>query len=165
MLYGWMKSLIIYLVLAGLVMNLAPGQNYKKYINFFSGLIVVIILSRPISYIFNLSSGDLSGFAENIENYMGGGQEPYSYDDIYNYYEMSLGESMRIELEARGYAVEDIRVVTDEENRILKCTVLIPHENAYTGDGDSDENVLQGMKNCISDVYNVEMDSIYVVRR
>lgn len=163
MLYGWMKSLIIYLILSGLVMNLSPGNNYKRYINFFTGLIVIIILAEPLSYIFHLSSGDLSGFAQSIEGYMEQNNTVREHDTIYDYYEMSLGEAMCRELKKRGYPADKVELVMDEEKRILRCTIILSGE-ASASVLQSDETASE-MKNCISDVYNVERDSIYIVRR
>lgn len=162
MLYGWMKSLIIYLILSGLVMNMSPGKNYKRYINSFAGLIVVIILSKPLSYIFHLSSGDLSGIAENFSGYMDQSNLG-EYDDIYNYYEMSLGETIRYGLVEQGYAVEKVETTTDEDEHILHCTIIMQSDSIQSQ--ESWLFMVSEMKKYISDVYNVEMDSIYIVRR
>lgn len=165
MLYGWMKSLIIYLILSGLVMNLAPGKNYKRYINFFTGLIVIIILAEPLAYIFHLSSGDLSGFAQSIGDYMEQNNTVREHDTIYDYYEMSLGESMCHELRKKGYPAESAEIVMDGERRVLRCTIILESgAGAFDSAVQSDETI-SGMKNYISDVYNVERDSIYIVRR
>ncbi len=158
MLYGWMKSLIIYLILSGLVMNMTPGRNYKRYINSFAGLIVVIILSEPLSYIFHLSSGDLAGIAESFSGYMDQ-SNTVEYDNIYNYYEMSLGETIRYDMEKQGYPVERVETTTDADEHILRCTVIISSDNKNRSE------LVSEMKKYISDVYNVEMDSIYIVRR
>lgn len=165
MLYGWMKSLIIYLILSGLVMNLAPGKNYKRYINFFTGLIVIIILAEPLAYIFHLSSGDLSNFAEHIGGYMEQNNTVVEHDTIYDYYEMGLGESICHELRGKGYPVERAELVMDEEKRILRCTIILSVQPDALDSASQSGIWASEMKNYISDVYNVETDSIYIVRR
>lgn len=159
MLYGWMKSLIIYLILSGIVMNMLPGKNYKSYINSFMGLIMLIILAEPLAYIFHISSGDISGFANELERYIDDGGETVSYDSIYNYYEMSLAESMRYDMVQKGYEADKLEVITDAQNKILRCTVYL-EEYADKTDVVKDE-----MKNYISEVYNVDVNNIYIVRR
>lgn len=158
MLYGWMKSLIIYLILSGIVMNITPGKNYKRYINSFIGLIILIILSEPLSYIFHLSSGDIKGFANDFTSYMGEGGE-LAYDNIYNYYEMSLNETIKHDISDKGYMVLSVETITDEENNILKCTIYL-EKNSSIDTAAEDE-----VKKYISEVYNVDVNNIYIVRR
>ena len=68
MLYGWMKSLVIYLIFAGAVINLSPSGNYKKYIKFFTGIVAIIILMKPISYIFGFDESTIEDSISNIES-------------------------------------------------------------------------------------------------
>lgn len=158
MLYGWMKSLIIYLIMSGLVINLAPGSNYKKYIGFFTGLIVIIIISEPISYVFNISGGDIDKLVASVEGYMTSRSSLETQDNIYDYYDMSLSETIKYSLNEEGYEVSDIEVITDDEEHILKCTVSINKK-------EISETWEINIKKHISDVYNVDFDSIYIVRR
>lgn len=160
MLYGWMKSLIIYLIMSGLVINLAPGSNYKRYIGFFTGLIVIIIISEPISYIFNISGGDIDKLVTSVEGYMDSRSSLETQDNIYDYYDMSLSQAIKYSLMEAGYEVSDIEIITDDREQILKCTVSVEgelQEISETGEIN--------IKKHISDVYNVDFDSIYIVRR
>lgn len=159
MLYGWMKSLIIYLVLSGMVMNMIPGKNYKNYINSFMGLIMLIILAEPLSYIFHISSGDISGFANELERYIDDGKGAEVYDSIYNYYEMSLSESIRYDIAQRGCKADEVEIITDDEDNILRCTMYLDKKT------DVSEEVRDEVKNYISEVYNVDVNNIYIVRR
>lgn len=160
MLFGWMKSLIIYLILSGLVINLAPGGNYKKYISFFTGLIVIIILAEPISYIFKLSGGDIDEFTAGIEEYMEQAEVIEDRDTIYDYYEMSLGEAVKQSVCSEGYKVTAVEIITDEQENVLKCTVVLDSSEQVSGN-ETEVNI----KKCIYDVYNIDFESIYIVRR
>ncbi len=162
MLYGWMKSIIIYLILSGIVVNLAPGNNYKKYVHFFTGLLLLIIIAEPVTFLFKIGSFDIDKLMSDINHNI-------SYDsngmdtDIYNYYELSINDSIEKYLYEMGFTPKGVEIITDEEYKILKCTInYVAEEGNNAG---FDEESKQEIKNKISDVYNVEIDNIYIVSR
>ena len=44
----WIQNITFYFILVTLVMQMIPNQSYKKYIQFFTGLILVLLLAEPI---------------------------------------------------------------------------------------------------------------------
>lgn len=156
MLFGWMKSLIIYLILAGLAVNLSPGKNYKRYIGFFNGLVVIIILGKPISYILGLSGGDIDSFTEGLNYYINENSSPEVNDSMYNYYEMSVDMAIEETIRSLGIDVTRVVAITDAEGNILSADIYLPEIC------DSEEQMI---KKYISDVYNVNEASINVLRR
>ncbi len=46
--YGWIRSISVYLILSAAVMHAVPGKDYAKYIRFFSGLVLILLLASPI---------------------------------------------------------------------------------------------------------------------
>lgn len=53
-LYEWIENIAFYLVILTVAIQLIPNNSYKKYIRFFTGLILVIMLSSPILKIFGM---------------------------------------------------------------------------------------------------------------
>lgn len=49
----WLQNLVFYLVIVVMVLQLTPEGSYRKYIRFFSGLILVILLATPVLKIAN----------------------------------------------------------------------------------------------------------------
>lgn len=47
-LYEWMINAAIYLVLFTAVIQLLPNESYQKYIRFFTGLIMIILILTPV---------------------------------------------------------------------------------------------------------------------
>lgn len=47
-LYGWIQNIAAYLILVSAVMQAVPGKEYKKYIQFFSGLVLILLLFTPV---------------------------------------------------------------------------------------------------------------------
>lgn len=53
-LYQWMENVAFYLVILTVAIQLIPNNSYKKYIRFFMGLILIMMLSGPILKIFDV---------------------------------------------------------------------------------------------------------------
>lgn len=46
--YGWIQDLSVYLIVMAAVMHAIPGKDYGKYIRFFCGLVLILLLSTPL---------------------------------------------------------------------------------------------------------------------
>lgn len=46
--YNWMKNIIVFMILSTVVLNLLGKSNYKKYVGLIIGLILVLLVIRPI---------------------------------------------------------------------------------------------------------------------
>ena len=155
MISAWMKGLVIYLILSGLVMKLVPGKSYERYISLYMGLILVIILSKPVLMIFNFDDSYAYTLMESFDSYLSFNRENYNEPGAYyTYYELGLSEAIKEGCKEEGIAVYDVSVVTDENNNVLSITV-------YVGSNE-DENYL---KSLINDVYKSDFESIHIVRR
>lgn len=160
MLYGWMKSLIIYLIFAGAVINLSPSGSYKKYIKFFTGMVAIIILMKPISYIFSFDVGKLQNIWGDIDGFSEYAADNLEAEDVIDYYELSLSEGIKLELVERGFKVEEVSVITDKESNPLSCIIYVNKES------DLDYEFVEGnIKKYLFQVYNLDYHNINVVRR
>lgn len=56
-LYEWMKNLAFYMILMTAAIQVLPNNGYKKYIRFFTGLILVVLLMTPVLKLFNMNQG------------------------------------------------------------------------------------------------------------
>ena len=155
MINAWMKGLVIYLILSGLVMKLVPGKSYERYISLYMGLILVVILSKPVLMLFNSDKVYADRLMDSFNNYLSFNS---AYSELENYhdtyYELGLGEAIKKRCEEEGVVLYKVTVITDNDNNILDITV-------YT-DETTDENYL---KSLINDVYKFDFESIHIVRR
>lgn len=90
-LYGWIQNITVYLLVTAAVMHAVPGKDYSKYIRFFSGLMLVLLLASPIL--------NLTGMAERFETLYKG-----------NKYEMN-----RREIEKAEEFYENLKVTGADE--------------------------------------------------
>lgn len=52
--YEWIQNIAFFLVLATVVIQIIPENSYRKYIRFFMGLLLIVMLSGPILKIFGM---------------------------------------------------------------------------------------------------------------
>lgn len=157
MLYGWMKSLVLYLIMSGLVLNMAPSGNYRKYISFFAGLLIVIIMVRPLSFLLKFNTEDLERLVYGMESYMQDKSIFKDRDDIYDYYDMGVKTTIITSLKNMGYDIEDVNVITDKDKKPVSVTLYIK--------GNLTDTETDIVKKYIFEVYYVDVDSINIVRR
>lgn len=158
MLFGWMKSLIIYLIFAGTVINMTPAGSYKKYIRFFTGIVAIIILMKPISYIFNFDESRLYGAINQIDGFSNEGD--FNDNQVVDYYDLSMSEAIKLELSDRGFLVEQVSVITDKDNKLLSCVVYVSNKSQLDKEFESNN-----IKKYLFQVYNLDNHNINVVRR
>ena len=156
MLFGWMKSLIFYLLLATIVTHMAPSNQYKQYIRYFIGLVVIVLLASPIKFLFEFGSGDLQELLYEIEHVEKQESLVGVGGSITDYYGMGIRDGLKEEL--GDYPVEDVAIITDTDGTLLQCTIYISKARATA-------EMEKEIKKYISDVYNLEDARIYVVRR
>lgn len=50
--YEWLQNIAFYLVLVTAVLHAVPDRDYKKYIRFFTGLVLILMLLTPVLKVF-----------------------------------------------------------------------------------------------------------------
>lgn len=64
--YDWIKNLVFYLILMTILMQMIPDSSYKKYIRFFTGLVLILLLAKPVMGIFQLE-GEFDQLFQSME--------------------------------------------------------------------------------------------------
>ncbi|MCB6413645.1 MAG: stage III sporulation protein AF [Dorea sp.] len=55
--YEWVRNIACYMVLVTAFIQIVPGNDYKKYIRFFTGIILIILLMTPVLKLLGMGSG------------------------------------------------------------------------------------------------------------
>lgn len=105
---GWIQDISVYLVVTAAVMHAIPGKDYGKYIRFFSGLILILLVAAPLL--------NLTGMQQ-------------TFDTLYkgNEYELEKEEIERAAQFYESSQLSDI-IPDDVEERIAE------EQNAGTGE-------------------------------
>jgi len=56
--YGWIRSLVFYLILMSMILNMLPDRKYEKYMRLFTGVIFILLVFGPFT--------DLTGLEERM---------------------------------------------------------------------------------------------------
>ena len=70
--YEWIGNIAFYMIMVTAVLHLLPNSDYQKYIRFFTGLVLVILLATPILKIFGMEKDlanlyDSSAYQEQMK--------------------------------------------------------------------------------------------------
>lgn len=52
--YNWIENITFYLVILVAVMQMIPQNSYQKYIRFFAGMILILMLVSPMLKLFGM---------------------------------------------------------------------------------------------------------------
>ena len=53
--YEWIENIAFYLVIIVAAMQMISGESYRKYIRFFAGMILILMLIGPILKLFGMN--------------------------------------------------------------------------------------------------------------
>lgn len=65
--YEWMENIAFYLVIMVAVMHIIPQKSYQKYIRFFAGMILILMLAGPILRIFGMTELQNTAYQDALQ--------------------------------------------------------------------------------------------------
>ena len=157
--YGWLRDVAVFFILMTAVLNILPEAKYRKYVQFFLGLVMVVVLCRPILALGNLESEleDMLGRLTLEEEIDGMQQEV-----LYGAYEGEIENQIGVFLEGKGMEpVEvDVSIGDGSDGEILveriEVTAGMEMEEEETGKRERE------LKKELSEVYQVSEAHIIV---
>ena len=71
--YGWVKNLVCFYIFITAVLHLLPKESYRKYVRFFTGLLLAILVLTPVLSLFGNRENlyekiEQMGFFQEMEN-------------------------------------------------------------------------------------------------
>lgn len=184
----WVKNIAVFYIIATLVKNLVPGEKYGKYIKLFLGIVLIVLILKPIGKIVNLEgqyekllgdftyktmSNELTGQLEMsgqnrqqiiISEYTKGIEnEIKEYVDSLGAY--CTGCSIEINLNPESDRYGMISMVRLQVQRAESYNYRGINVDSIVIDSDTagEGSFLQvQIKNYVSDVYNLDRRNIYV---
>jgi len=96
-LYEWLQNISYYLILVTAVTYVLPSGSYRKYIRFFTGLVLILMLLIPVMNLFRIKIPDgdevFEDFLSRYENNM-----PEYVDEV-DVFDNKNNNEVRIEVE------------------------------------------------------------------
>lgn len=106
-LYEWIRNVAFYIVIITAVMQILPNDTYKKYVHFFTGLVLILLLMTPVLKILDMDNLDSPlGQGKKFEQKMRGIEKETEYLQ-----EVQLEDY----LQEKNIEVEDIEIELESE--------------------------------------------------
>ncbi|MCM1157038.1 MAG: stage III sporulation protein AF [Bacteroidales bacterium] len=123
---AWVRSGLLFGIVASLVMMLSPNKAYQKHISLVVGLLFILVMVHPIMELFDLDS---STYLSYIRNFLmlETRQEEMSEENIL-LYEESVNAQLKTVLQEGGYPVENVSVRAEEDGRITEICLVFNKE-------------------------------------
>lgn len=183
--YQWIKNIAFYMILITAVMNVIPNNNYKKYINLFTGIVMIILVISPISKLLGASTRLDSNFIKNIYNQeiINLKVDAYQISDtssskLLEEYKNEISNQIEEIVNKEGYFVVKSKIVMNEDResdnygnlegiQVVLSTqekknqkILVDKIQIGQKQFENPEEI--SVKNVIDDFYNVGLDNINV---
>ncbi|HHU70884.1 MAG TPA: stage III sporulation protein AF [Clostridiales bacterium] len=122
--YEWIRSIVIYMILNTIIMNLIGKSSYKKYISVISGMILMLIIITPVLEIMNIedtidlhiASNNVSMEAANFKNSLRKMEEK-QIDEIFAEYKEKIWKDIETMLQEDELKLADISIeINRDEN-------------------------------------------------
>lgn len=137
----WVKGVVFYLILLTVVSHLLPGHRYDKYIRLFTGMLLIVIVIRPVTHLFSwdvlFDSHYFSAVKEEIGNEIDEEfmeeLEDVQTEQLCQEYKKQTREVIEAEAEKLGLYVTECDVQTAwKENTIVIEALNIRVQSAQT---------------------------------
>ncbi|MDO4337505.1 MAG: stage III sporulation protein AF [Eubacteriales bacterium] len=130
--YQWMKNLAVFYILFTAALHLAPDSKYEKYIRFFMGLLLIVMLCTPVFSLLGKGGELMESFRGNYEEETLLRQQE-ELENIQILYlkkgiEREITEKIREVFENQGIKLTDAAVHIEGE----RVTALLTVEGALT---------------------------------
>lgn len=174
--YGWMRNLAYTLLFFTAVLQLLPEGDYRKYVKYFLGLLLILTVMGPLLDLFSLEDslgGIMDRYLERSEDYQ---QEAFSEGErIADSYVKEAAaltvEGQLLEIfSGEELAVADLSMEQGEDGLPTELWVLaVPREaegqivagNARTAP-ESQQPRAQRLKNQVGEVYGLSAEHIHI---
>lgn len=149
--YEWMKNIIVFMILTTVVLNLLGKGNYKKYVKLVTGLILVLLVIRPILTLtgnaeymdFSLDSYDSLSQAKDLKYDIFAMEEAREIDIMKEYKQVILQQTKKLVAD-EGLEVVDMKLTVEENRASINFGKIhsMSLTARYQGAEESDSNEL-----------------------
>lgn len=161
---NWVKEFLILYLLLTILMHLTAADQYKKYLRFFSGIILVLMLLSPVMRLLGndgrletLISGEI--FWEQLDSIRQDTQKlEFLQNDHYREkYETALAGDMLAQAAGYNLPVREVRVSLTQDYEISRVSIRMDLSK-----GQDPANIREKLKDFIKEAYGLTKDQIFV---
>ena len=165
--YSAVKNLIFFLLLVTVFMNLLGKSSFRKYINIFVGLIIILIVIKPVlSWTDNLDKVDhyydLNAYqsdAKDISAEIVGAEAGYQ-KQVVSSYKSAIKKQIETQIKNYGLTIDKLAVTIEEDLKSEECGQIkkIVLEASKKAKEDKQEN----KKETVPEIDQVTIDKVSI---
>lgn len=185
-LFDWVKGIVFYLILVTVISNLIPSKKYEKYIRLFTGMLLIIIVTKPVIQL--VAKGELleeGNILKFFEEEVSGSQDVQETEfenvqekKLISEYEKQVGQYAKAQAQQLGMQVEKIQVEVQKTEQGLmpvsivmevavqneeKSTIDIPQITIGGGNEKEETDMrIQALQEALSQYYGMEKKQIKI---
>lgn len=174
--YGWVRNLICFYIFMTAVLHLLPKESYRKYVRFFTGLLLVILVLTPVISLFReedvlYEKIAQAGFWQETENrkldteYLADSQRAVYQKE----YEKAIGMDISQMAESQELETKQVEVELDPDYQVKQIFLKVAiAKNQETGmekaffDGGEDYPSVHRLKKSLIEFYGITESQIAV---
>ncbi len=175
--YNWVKNIVIFYILMTAVLHLLPKSSYQKYVRFFGGLLLVVLLLTPLmelifkeDYLLNQISYE--SFWQEVDTVRLDveGMEAKQQQAYIEEYEKAIAGDVALMARKEELTVQGVRVELSEDLSLVQIGLdvsLTGEEGIFIKkvtfqDGSSQYPQVAALKEKIMDFYRLEENQIQI---
>ena len=121
MLLNWVKSGLLFGVMASVILMLCPNKSYMKHIGMVIGLLFILVMLHPLMELLHL---DASTYASYIRNFLILETENEGFlEDDRQFYEKTIAAQLEAVFMEKGYQVNYVRIKVEEDGEVREVTL------------------------------------------
>lgn len=161
---NWIKEfLILYLILT-ILMQLTAAEEYKKYLRFLSGIILLLVLVSPVLHLFG-EDGSLkimrpyTEFWQNMDGFSLDAQQAefLQNEQSFQKYEKAAAAEIAARAQEQGIAVSQVRVSLSDDYAVNYVSVWLDARQKGKDPSGKDR-----MVSLLKDIYHLEDRQIFI---
>lgn len=138
--YDWIKNLVYFYILMTAVLHLLPKSNYQKYVRFFGGLLLVVLLISPVLEFFRhpdvlLERVSYESFWQEMDTVRldMAGLEEVQQSAYRAEYEKAIAQDISLMAREENLQTVSAKVKLSEDCRVASVTLLVIPDGAKEG--------------------------------
>ncbi|MEE0419003.1 MAG: stage III sporulation protein AF [Lachnospiraceae bacterium] len=177
--YGWIRNIVCFLCILNVFLQVLPGGAFKKYVRFFGGLLLVVIVLNPLAELVKVSGSfekawRMESLKEEVDNLelTKQGMEEFRSEKINEAYKKELKRQIEEVVKAYDFSPVDTDITfEDGEDGVqmirevaLKIAPKQGEEISIPKVGNTQtQDDAENIKKEIQEVYHISMDNINII--
>lgn len=162
--YGWVKNIIYYMIFLAVVNNLLADSKYEKYIRFFAGMVLILLVVSPLTGRLRLDQ-QISSMFQSISLYNDANDlkselwemDDRRYEQIMGKYGEAVEQDIAAMVQADGLTCVSAQVRIDQDRSSSTYGQVISIRMEVTsGQSQTQDNIYMGSRAVNVDAGNVD---------